>query len=91
MSESNNTLKDRLISTAMISVEILYYGWILSSLGLPLFVEAYINKLEQMKNPSRLGSGCGPLPWTMLLGPFSIPISIYYAGLKTFEYFRYSK
>lgn len=91
MTIPNNNMSNTLCEIAMIPVQIVYFGWVLSSLGIPLLADAYINKLEQMKNPARLGTGCSALPWTMILGPFSIPISIYYAGVETFNYLSRSK
>jgi hypothetical protein len=96
------------------------YIWLVSSLGLPILVPIYINKLASTVNIKCLGvSGsiiCDDnslsqsdidslslgqrefindvqtswvIHWFALMGPFSIPISLYYGTKSTIDYFRF--
>ena len=69
---------------AMVPVTIIWGCWLASSLGVPFMTAIYVSHLHEKQGLSTIGTDA--IIWTTILGPFSIPIALAYAGSKTVDY-----
>jgi hypothetical protein len=73
-------------NVAMVPLTILWGCWLASSLGVPFLTAFYVRNLDEKEGLSTIGSG--DIIWSTILGPFSIPVSLIHAGIRTAEYLR---
>ena len=83
MEEKYKSVLNNILMTPLVFT---WYCWLASSLGVPFLTAIYITELDKLQGLTTIGSDT--IMWSTILGPFSIPISLVYAGMRTIQFFN---